>query len=207
MESGQFKLKQVKRFVFVLSLFPLFWFGWMAFTDQLGANPIEKTLHHMGDWGLNFLFITLSITPLQKLTGMNWLVGLRRMMGLYTFFYVSLHFMTYVAIDQFFSWNAIVEDVIKHKRIVAGFIAFLLLIPLAVTSSDSMIKRLGGVRWKKLHRLVYPAAICAVIHYLLLVKLDMRIPFIYAFILIVLFLLRRVKKEGQGSGGRKNSKQ
>ena len=178
--------KLVKPAVFFSCLAPLGWLLWQAFSEGLGANPIEKVIRRTGDWTLIFLLITLGISPLRHLTGWNRPNGLRRMMGLYAFFYACLHFMTYVGIDQFFSWESIVEDVMNHKRIAVGFASFILLIPLAMTSSDRMIRRLGVKRWRALHQLVYLAAVGGVIHYLWLVKKDRQTPLIYAGVLAVL---------------------
>lgn len=182
----------VKTAIFIISLIPLAWLILQAFTTGLGANPVEKVIHRTGDWALNFLMITLSITPLRHLFGWTWLTRLRRMMGLFSFFYASLHFITYLGIEQALSWKAIVDDVTKHKRIIVGFVSFILLIPLAITSTNRMIKRLGIKRWQSLHRLVYLAAVGGVTHYLWLVKRDMRTPLIYAGVLVVLLGYRVV---------------
>ena len=176
----------VKTAIFIISLIPLAWLILQAFTTGLGANPVEKVIHRTGDWALNFLMITLSITPLRHLFGWTRLTRLRRMIGLFSFFYASLHFITYLGIEQALSWKAIVADVTKHKRIIVGFVGFILLIPLAITSTNCMIQRLGVKRWQALHKLVYLIAVGGVTHYLWLVKRDMRTPLIYAGVLIVL---------------------
>ncbi len=176
----------IKPVVFIVSLLPLSWLIWQAVTDNLGANPVEKILHRTGDWALNFLLITLAVTPLRRIFGWAWLAKLRRMLGLFVFFYAALHFTTYIGIDKLFSWEEIVEDAAKHKRIIVGFASFLSLIPLAVTSSDRMIRRAGMKRWQRLHRLTYLAALGGVVHYLWLVKKDMQRPLIYAGIFAVL---------------------
>jgi sulfoxide reductase heme-binding subunit YedZ len=157
---------------------------------ELGANPIESITHHTGDWSLRFLLITLSITPLRRLLGWNWLLRFRRMLGLFTFLYAFLHFGTYLVLEQFFDFQAIAEDIIKRPYITVGFAAFLLLIPLAVTSTNAMVKRLGGRNWQRLHRLVYLIAILAVLHYLWLVKSDFLEPLSYASVLAILFSYR-----------------
>lgn len=177
---------QFKAALFLVCLIPLARLGWYGYSGQLGANPIEFITRSLGTWTLVFLLITLSITPLRKLSGWSWLIKLRRMTGLFAFFYVSLHFVTYIWLDQFFDLNSIYKDVIKRPFITIGFAAFVLLIPLAATSTNAMIKRIGGKRWQQLHRLVYLIAIFAVLHYWWLVKKDITQPLIYAVILSVL---------------------
>jgi sulfoxide reductase heme-binding subunit YedZ len=152
---------------------------------SLGANPVEELMHRLGKWGLRFLLITLAVTPLRRLTGKNWLLRFRRMLGLFAFFYILLHFLTYAGLDQRFDFPAIIEDVAERPYITIGFTALLLLIPLAVTSTNGMMRRLGR-RWQKLHRLVYPIAILGVWHFYWQVKLDTLEPLIYAAILAVL---------------------
>lgn len=200
MESGYRLNKLLKPAVFIASLLPLSWLVFKGFTSGLGANPIEKTLHHMGDWALNFLMITLALSPLKKLTGFAWPMHIRRMIGLFAFFYATFHVLTYLVADQFFDWDAIIEDIIKHKRIIVGLAGYILMIPLAITSTGKMVQRLGIKRWQALHRMIYLSAICGVIHYLWLVKLDMRTPFIYAAVLSLLLgyrvVLKMIKKEG-----------
>ncbi len=175
-----------KALLFLASLIPLCRLLWFGYSDQLGANPIELITRSLGTWTLVFLLITLSITPLRKLSGWSWLIKLRRMAGLFAFFYALLHFITYIWLDQFFDLADIVKDVIKRPFITIGFAAFLLLIPLAVTSTNAMMKRLGGKRWQMLHLLIYPIAIFAVIHYWWLVKKDITQPLIYAILLSIL---------------------
>jgi sulfoxide reductase heme-binding subunit YedZ len=148
----------------------------------LGANPIEELIHRFGIWGLNFLLITLSVTPLRYLTGWNWLLRFRRMLGLFAFFYILMHFLAYAGVDQRFDLAAIFEDVLERPFITIGFTAFLLLIPLAVTSTNGMMKRLGR-RWQKLHRLVYVIAILGAWHFYWQVKLDTLEPLMYIAIL------------------------
>ncbi len=158
---------------------------------SLGANPVEELIHRCGIWGLNFLLITLTITPLRKLTGWNWLQRLRRMFGLFAFFYICLHFLVYSGLDQRFAISAIIEDVIERPYITLGMTALLLLIPLAVTSTNSMMRRLGR-RWQKLHWLIYPIAILGVWHFYWQVKLDITEPLIYIGILMILLGFRIV---------------
>ena len=184
----------VKPSAFIIALIPLFLLIRKAYSVGLGANPAEKLLHYMGDWALNFLMITLVISPVQQITGFKWPMHLRRMTGLFSFFYATLHLITYVVVDQAFIWHDIFEDVMKHKRIIAGLLSYILLIPLAMTSTNRMFQRLGVSRWSSLHRLTYVSAIGVVIHYLLLVKKDMRMPIIYAVILLVLLGIRVVHK-------------
>lgn len=181
---------QLKAFLFLACLYPLLRLVWFAYSDQLGANPIELITRSLGTWTLVFLLITLSITPLRRLSGWSWLIKLRRMAGLYAFFYALLHFITYIWLDQFFDLASIYKDVIKRPFITIGFAAFIMLIPLALTSTNAMMKKLGGRRWQMLHRLVYPIAIFAVLHYWWLVKKDITQPLIYAAILALLLAYR-----------------
>jgi methionine sulfoxide reductase heme-binding subunit len=159
----------------------------LAFTLGLGANPIEKVIHTTGDWALNFLLLTLTITPLCSLTGWSWPAKLRKMSGLFSFLYAGLHFITYVVLDQGLSWTAISDDVIKHKRIAVGFASLLLLAPPAVTSTSRMKRLLKYERWKNLQSTVYAAAVGGAVHYIWLVKRDMRRPLAYAVVLFILF--------------------
>lgn len=175
-----------KAVLFMVCLIPLARLGWFGYAGRLGANPIEFITRSTGTWTLVFLLVTLSVTPLRKLSGWQWLVRLRRMLGLFAFFYACLHFTTYIWLDQFFDPHTIYKDVIKRPFITMGFTSFLLLIPLAMTSTKAMIKRLGGKRWQRLHRLVYLVATGGVIHYWWLVKKDITQPAIYAALLAVL---------------------
>jgi sulfoxide reductase heme-binding subunit YedZ len=195
-------IRYLKIAVFLICLLPLALLLWRFFgahpTDMtnwgagLGANPIEKITHKTGDWTLRFLLITLSITPLRKLLHIPALIKFRRMLGLFAFFYASLHFITYIWLDKFFNLHEMLADIAKRKFITVGFAAFLLLIPLAVTSTSGWIRRLGGKRWQALHRLIYFSAICGVIHYLWLVKADIRKPLEYGAVLGVLLGYRVV---------------
>ncbi len=174
-----------KPLVFLASLLPLFWIGWLAWQGELGANPVETLSHRTGDWSLRFLLLTLMVTPARRLTGWNRLQQFRRMLGLFAFFYVSLHFAVYLIFDQFFDGSAIVADVIKRPYLTVGFAAFLLLIPLAITSTQGMMKRLGR-NWQRLHRLVYLIAALGVLHYAWLVKADLTEPLLYGTVLAAL---------------------
>jgi sulfoxide reductase heme-binding subunit YedZ len=176
----------LKAALFLASLIPLTRLGWYGYSGQLGANPIEFITRSLGTWTLAFLLITLSITPLRKLSGWSWLVKLRRMAGLFAFFYALLHFITYIWLDQFFDLSSIYKDVIKRPFITIGFAAFIMLIPLAITSTNAMMKKLGGKRWQMLHRLIYPVAIFGVVHYWWLVKKDITQPLVYAVVLAAL---------------------
>lgn len=184
---------QLKATLFLVSLIPFARLIWHAYSNQLGANPIEFITRSLGTWTLVFLMITLSITPFRNLSGWSWLLKLRRMFGLFAFFYVFLHFITYIWLDQFFDLNAMYKDVIKRPFITIGFAAFIMLIPLAATSTNAMIKRLGAKRWQLLHKLVYVIAIFAVLHYWWLVKKDITQPAIYAGVLTVLLGYRVTK--------------
>ncbi len=176
----------IKPTLFVVCLIPLALIAWDAFNNHLGANPIEKIMRRTGDWTLRFLLITLAVTPARQLLNLPWLIKLRRMLGLFAFFYAFMHFTNYIWLDQFFDVDEIIKDVIKRKYITIGFASFLLLIPLAITSTNNMVKRLGGKRWQKLHKSVYFIAIGGVIHYLWLVKKDLGDPLIYAVLLAIL---------------------
>lgn len=164
--------------------------GWKAYSGLLGANPVEVITHSTGDWTLIFLLVTLSITPLRKLTRQYWLVRFRRMFGLFAFFYVFLHFLTYIVLDQSLDVRSMLHDVVRRPFITLGFSAFVLLIPLALTSTKGWIRRLGGKRWQNLHRLIYVAAILGVIHYWWLVKADITKPREYAIVLGILLMYR-----------------
>lgn len=161
-----------------------------ALRDALGANPVEYITRATGDWTLRLLLLTLAVTPLRQLTGWHWLVRLRRMLGLYAFFYGCLHLATYVWLDQFFDWPGIVADIVKRPFVTLGFAAFTLMVPLALTSTHGMIRRLGGRNWQRLHRSVYAVGLLGVAHYAWLVKKDLTEPVLYAVVLGLLFVLR-----------------
>ena len=178
----------VRPLIFCLCLIPFGILLVRAFTDNLGVNQVETITHFTGDWALYFLLITLTVTPLRRVTGWN-LVRFRRMLGLYAFFYACLHFSTYLVFDHFFDLREIADDILKRPYITVGFSAFVLLIPLAATSNKAMIRRLKK-RWKTLHKLVYLIAILGVLHYLWLVKADLRTPALLGLLLITLLTLR-----------------
>jgi sulfoxide reductase heme-binding subunit YedZ len=190
--------KWTKAVVFLTCLVPFVYLAWpiVAFVawhaepTQLGANPVEYVQHFTGDWTLRFLLITLSVTPLRKILNLPDLIRFRRMLGLFAFFYVCLHFLTYIWPDQGFDLHGMWRDVAKRPFITVGFLAFVLLIPLALTSTKGWIRRLGGKRWQNLHRLIYVSALCGVLHYYWLVKSDHRLPLLYGAILAVLLLYR-----------------
>src|SRR3981081_2428465 len=183
-------LRWIKPVIFLACLEPLGRLAWKGFHGMLGANPIEGITHATGDWTLTFLLITLLITPLRKLTWQYWLIGLRRMFGLYAFFYGTLHLTTYVWLDKFFNVHEMLADVAKRRFITAGLTAFILMIPLALTSTKGWIRRMGGKRWQALHRLIYGSAAAGVIHYIWLVKADLRKPLQYASVLGLLMTYR-----------------
>ncbi|WP_255556296.1 sulfite oxidase heme-binding subunit YedZ [Methylococcus sp. Mc7] len=185
-------LRAAKAAVFLAALIPLARLGAGAALGTLGANPIEKIIRTTGYWTLSFLLITLAVTPLRILLRQPWLVRLRRMLGLFAFFYGTLHFTGYLVLDQFFDWPAILKDIAKRPFITVGFPSFVLLIPLAVTSTDAMMRRLGGKRWQRLHRLVYVSSVGGVIHYLWLVKKDISDPLRFAILLTVLLGFRAI---------------
>jgi sulfoxide reductase heme-binding subunit YedZ len=184
--------KWTKVFAFLLCLVPLFLLGWRAYNQKLGANPIEKITHTTGDWTIWFLLITLSVTPFRKLLNQPKLARFRRMLGLFAFFYGCLHLMTWMWLDKFFDLKDMWEDVVKRRFITVGMLAFVMLIPLAITSTNGWVRRLGFVRWQRLHRLVYFSALAGVIHYYWLVKSDVRLPLFYGAILTVLMTYRLV---------------
>jgi sulfoxide reductase heme-binding subunit YedZ len=180
----------LKPAVFVLCLMPLLWLLVLGLEGQLGANPIERIIRYLGDWALRFLLIALAVTPLRLVTGWLWVARLRRMLGLFAFTYVVLHMLAYVGLDQIFDFAAIWKDILKRIYITLGMAALAMLIPLAVTSTDGMVRRMGGRAWRLLHRLVYPAGVAGVIHYFLMIKAGYTQPMIYAAILAALFAVR-----------------
>lgn len=190
MTQHQIITRIVKPLLFILCLVPFALLVWNLFTDNLGANPVEKMTHITGDWALRILLLTLAVTPLRKLTGWHAIVRVRRMLGLYVFFYACLHFSIFLVFDHFFNIYEIMKDVVKRPYITVGFTSFVLLFPLAFTSTNNMVKRLGAARWQRLHKLVYVIATGGILHYLWLVKADTRDPIFYAVILLVLLLFR-----------------
>jgi methionine sulfoxide reductase heme-binding subunit len=194
------QMAAIKAAVFAFALLPLALLVWGTYAETLGPNPIETITRKTGTWTFNFLLITLSVTPLRKLSEWHWLLRLRRMLGLFCFFYACLHFTTFVWFDHFFDWNAIAKDVVKRPFVTAGFAAFVLLIPLAATSNNWAIRKLGGKRWQELHRSVYAIGIIACVHYFWLVKpVALLYPLSYAVILAVLLAFRvRLRKAAYG---------
>ena len=181
--------RNYKPWLFLICLLPLARLVYLAFSGGLGANPIEFITRSTGTWTLVGLMITLTVTPLRRLTGRNELIRYRRMLGLFAFFYASLHFTTYIWLDQFFDPAAILKDIYKRPFITIGFAAFLLLLPLALTSTNAMMRRLGR-RWQQLHRLIYVIGSLGVLHYWWLVKKDLTQPLIYGLVLVTLLSLR-----------------
>jgi methionine sulfoxide reductase heme-binding subunit len=188
------QLAVIKAVVFFLALLPFCRLVWGGFANQLGANPLEFITWNTGDWTLYFLCMTLAITPLRRFTGWNWLVRLRRMIGLFAFFYAFLHFTTFLWFDHFFDVQEMLADVVKRPFILVGFTAFVLLIPLAVTSTNGMVKRLGAKRWQWLHRLIYVIAVLGILHFWWMKagKHNFEQPIIFGTIVAILLLLRVV---------------
>jgi sulfoxide reductase heme-binding subunit YedZ len=182
----------IKVLLFVVCLAPVFWLAWRWWNEDLTSNPLEYVTHFTGDWTIRFLVFTLAVTPLRKTLRVPDLIKFRRMIGLYAFFYGTLHFFAYIWMDKLFHFGEMLTDVAKRPFITAGFLAFVLMIPLAVTSTVGWIRRMGGKRWQMLHRLVYVSALAGVIHYYWLVKSDVRWPLFYAFCAGVLLLFRLV---------------
>lgn len=185
-------MRAIKVALFLLCLLPL---GKLVLETlgvaglSLGANPIEELLHRLGKWGLNLLFVTLTVTPLRRWANLGWLVGFRRMLGLFAFFYIALHFLVYALLDQRLDPRAVVEDIVERPYITLGVAALILLMALAMTSTSGMMRRLGR-RWKQLHQLIYPIAILGVWHFYWQVKEDVLEPLIYAGVLLFLFSVR-----------------
>lgn len=183
-----------KPLVFLASLVPATYLAMAGYLDQLGANPIEKVLRESGFWTLSFLLLCLSVTPLRQFSGVSWIGQFRRMLGLFAFFYACLHMLTYIGLDQFFDWPQILKDVAKHPYVMVGLTGYLLLIPLALTSTSGMMKRMGGRRWKTLHQAVYFIAVLGVIHYWWLVKKDILKPSLFAAGLVALMTFRLIQR-------------
>ena len=181
----------IKPVFFLSCLLPLIILLVDGLTDNLGTNPVETLTHETGQWALRFLLIGLSVTPLRRLLKIHWLIKLRRMFGLYAFFYAVLHFMTYIWLDQFFDWQEILIDIPKRPFITIGFASFILLLPLALTSTNAMQRRLKK-KWLVLHKLVYVIPMLVVIHFIWTLKADYSEPMVYTFIFLVLLLLRAV---------------
>lgn len=183
------QILMTKSAIWFFALIPLARLIYLGIHDDLGGNPVEFIEHSTGIWALVALLLTLTMTPIRLITGQIWPIQLRRILGLFMFFYACLHITTYIWLDFAFIWEDIIKDITKHPRILAGFAAFVMAIPLAVTSNSYMIKRLK-TNWKKLHQLIYPIAILVVLHFLLLVKKDLTEPFYYAAILALLLAIR-----------------
>jgi sulfoxide reductase heme-binding subunit YedZ len=180
----------LKPAIFLAALVPAGLLVYAAVHDDLGANPIEAITLTTGRWALRFLLLTLAITPFRRLTKWHAVIRIRRMVGLFAFFYASLHVLTYVVLDHFFDWQSMVDDVVKRRFITAGFLAFVLMAPLAVTSTTGWVRRLGGKRWQMLHRLIYVSAACAIVHFLWKVKVITADPLRYVAVLAVLLAFR-----------------
>jgi methionine sulfoxide reductase heme-binding subunit len=179
-----------KVLVFLACLLPLSRLAWRAWNEDLTPNPIEYITHFTGDWAIRFLVVTLAITPLRRVLRLPQLIRFRRMVGLFAFFYASLHFLTWFALDKFFDFHEIGRDFVKRRFIIAGLTAFVCMLPLALTSTAGWIRRLGGRRWQALHRLVYVCGVAAVVHYYWLVKSDVRLPLLYGSLVAILLVYR-----------------
>jgi methionine sulfoxide reductase heme-binding subunit len=190
----QFIRRVVKPVVFAAALGPFGWLVYNAFWGDLGVNPVETITNYSGIWTLRLIAITLALTPARWISGFNPLILFRRMIGLFAFFYGSLHFMTYFILDQSLQFGGVWDDVVKRPYITAGFTAFVLMIPLAVTSTQGWIRRLGGRRWNLLHRLIYITALAAVLHYFWKVKLDTTYPIYYGILMGVMLTARVVQR-------------
>ena len=187
-------IRRSKPVVFVLCLLPFALLVADMISGNISADPVEDITKVTGEWGLRLLLITLAITPVRIITKINQLILLRRMLGVYSFFYILLHFLTWLVIDHYFDFRQIFEDIIERYYILFGFLAFVMMIPLAATSTNRMVRWLGGKRWIRLHKLVYPIGICGIVHYYLLVKADITEPVIYGAILAVLLGFRVVQR-------------
>ncbi len=195
--------------IFALALLPLVWLAWLALSGGLGAEPIAEGVRQTGLWALRFLLLALAVTPLRRLTGLSGLARYRRMIGLFAFFYAMLHLSTYIGIDQFFDWHAVWKDIVKRPYITVGMGAFLILSVLAATSPTAMVRRLGGRRWRVLHKAVFAAGAAGCLHYIMLVKGWQTAPLVYAGILAILLAFRipgrlaaPVTLKAPGGGGR-----
>jgi sulfoxide reductase heme-binding subunit YedZ len=192
------KSRWLKSLVFLTCLAPLGYLAWRVWNQDLTANPVEYITHFTGNWTLRLLLITLAVTPLRKLIGRPELIRFRRMLGLYAFFYGSLHLLTYVVVDHFFDFHAMLADVAKRRFITAGFSGYVAMTSLAATSTAGWIRRLGGRRWQRLHRLVYFAVITGVVHYYWLVKSDVRLPVFYGVLAAILLGYRVIAGRWKG---------
>ena len=186
------KLRLTKLAIFMAALVPLGRLAWKALHDGLGANPIEVITHSTGDWTLILILTTLTITPLRRITRQYWLIGVRRMIGLFAFFYGTLHFLTYIWLDKFFDIHEMLKDIAKRPFITVGFSAFVLMIPLALTSTAWSIRKLGGKNWSRLHMLIYFAAICGVAHYWWQMKPGVLTPLAMTVVIAALLIVRPI---------------
>ena len=182
--------KKIKPIIFLAFLFPSMFWSYQFINGSLGVNPIEKLMDNMGEMALRLIVLTLFISSISDFKKFRFLIEVRRMIGLFAFFYVSLHFLTYIALDHFFDMTFIIKDIIKRPFITFGFISFIFLIPLVITSPKKMLKKLGFKVWKKIHYLIYPAAILSSVHFYMLVRVNKIEPAIYIFLIIVLLLYR-----------------
>ncbi len=186
-------VRRIKPIVFILCLLPLANLVYLIFTHQISADPVEDITKVTGEWGLRILIITLAITPLRVITKFNALINLRRMLGVFSFFYILLHMLTWLVIDHYFNFQQIIEDILDRWYILFGSLAFALMIPLAATSVNRAIKWIGGKRWTKLHKAVYVIAILGIVHYILLVKADLGPPIVHGIVLAILLGFRIVR--------------
>lgn len=186
------KKDRAKRVLFILGLGPALGLVWLGLSGGLGPEPVKATIHYTGIWALRLVIVALVVSPLYHATGVRWIMAQRRMVGLFAYFYVTLHMMSYVGLDQFFHWPTILEDIVKRPFISIGMAAFVMLTALAVTSTKKAVRRLGARRWQTLHRLVYVASAAGGLHFLIGVKADVTEPVIYLMIIVFLLLLRLV---------------
>ena len=182
--------KKIKPLIFLGIFFPSIFWSYQFINGSLGVNPIEKFMDNMGEMALRLIVLTLFISSLSEFKKFRFLIDVRRMIGLFAFFYVSCHFLTYITLDHFFDMNFIIKDIIKRPFITFGFISFVFLIPLVITSPKKMLKKLGFKVWKKIHYLIYPAAILSSVHFYMLVRANKIEPAIYIFLILVLLLYR-----------------
>ena len=182
--------KKIKPLIFLTIIFPSFFWSYQFINGSLGVNPIEKLMDNLGEMALRLIVLTLFISSLSEFKKFRFLIEVRRMIGLFAFFYVTCHFLTYIVLDHFFDMNFIIKDIIKRPFITFGFISFVFLIPLAITSPKKMLKKLGYKIWKKIHYLIYPAAILSTVHFYMLVRANKTEPAIYIFLILILLLYR-----------------
>jgi sulfoxide reductase heme-binding subunit YedZ len=209
--SRHINVRWLKPPVFLLCLGPIAHLLWMGFHDELGANPVEYITHSTGTWTLVALCVTLSVTPLRRILEQNWLIRFRRMFGLFAFFYGSLHFITYIWLYAGLDLHTMIDDVYKRPFITAGFTAYVLMVPLALTSTGGMIRRLGGRRWQLLHELIYVSAIAGAIHYYWLVKSDERVPLRFAAAVALLLGYRAIfyafQRKDKAAAAKRNTRE